>query len=228
MTADIKSPLLAANAAAPGFLARLILIWSALLLAAAAFDRPVAAWVAQRGVDHLLRGRSPLHHAAHFMRQPGTQNFAILAAIAATVLHRLRWRAGIFMVLAAIISGINSPLKWLVGRYRPFTYPHEHTSILQPFVFEPLRNGIPGLFKTTNLSFPSGHTCVAFATAFALAMLWPRWRWVFYAIAGMAALDRVLENAHYVSDVVGAAGLMAVLVHLLWMRGFASGETVPA
>jgi membrane-associated phospholipid phosphatase len=57
---------------------------------------------------------------------------------------------------------------------------------------------------------------VAFATATALAILWPRWRWLFYFAAALVAAERVLENAHWLSDTVGAAGLAICGVHLMW------------
>jgi membrane-associated phospholipid phosphatase len=62
-----------------------------------------------------------------------------------------------------------------------------------------------GIFHEKNLSFPSGHATLAFATAAALAIFLPRWRAGFYIVAAMVAAERVLENAHYVSDVVAGA-----------------------
>ena len=56
----------------------------------------------------------------------------------------------------------------------------------------------------------------AVATAAGLAILWPRWRWIFYLAAALVAAERVLENAHWLSDTVGAAGLAVCGVHLMW------------
>ena len=74
-----------------------------------------------------------------------------------------------------------------------------------------------GIVHETNLSFPSGHAALAFATAAALAMLWPRsrWRWVAYVVAAIVAAERVAENAHWLSDTVGAAALGVGGVHVI-------------
>jgi membrane-associated phospholipid phosphatase len=48
---------------------------------------------------------------------------------------------------------------------------------------------------------------MAFAAAFCFAVALPRWSAAFFTWAILVALERVLENAHYVSDVVAGAGL---------------------
>lgn len=48
---------------------------------------------------------------------------------------------------------------------------------------------------------------LAFATATCLARYYPRLWPVFYGLACLVGLERVLEVAHHVSDVVAAAGL---------------------
>ena len=57
------------------------------------------------------------------------------------------------------------------------------------------------------LAFPSSHTAVAFGGAALLARLYPRARWVGYTLAIGCAATRLLARAHFVSDVVFAAGL---------------------
>jgi membrane-associated phospholipid phosphatase len=44
----------------------------------------------------------------------------------------------------------------------------------------------------------------------------PRWRYWLYALAVIVGIERVLENAHYVSDVVGAAALGILAAHVTW------------
>jgi undecaprenyl-diphosphatase len=54
-------------------------------------------------------------------------------------------------------------------------------------------------------SFPSGHTCAAFAAAWILGRYWPRTRPIF-GIAATVGYSRVYVGAHYPSDVpTGAA-----------------------
>jgi membrane-associated phospholipid phosphatase len=84
------------------------------------------------------------------------------------------------------ISGINGLIKWMVGRTRPFKI-DTIGERLAPFELHPFRDGFRGLFESKNLCFPSGHACLAFATAAALVMLWPRarWWWLLYVAAAL-------------------------------------------
>ncbi len=68
------------------------------------------------------------------------------------------------------------------------------------------------------LAFPSSHTAVAFGGAAMLARLFPRARWVGYALAVGCAATRVFARAHFVSDVVFAAGLGWLVSWALWRR----------
>ena len=62
-------------------------------------------------------------------------------------------------------------------------------------------------WSSAGLAMPSSHTLVAFAGAAMLARLYPRARWVGYLLATGCALTRVMARAHFLSDVVLAAGL---------------------
>lgn len=68
------------------------------------------------------------------------------------------------------------------------------------------------------LAFPSSHAAVAFGGAFMLARLFPRARWVGYVLAAGCGITRVLARAHFVSDVVFAAGLGWFVSWLLWRK----------
>ncbi len=67
--------------------------------------------------------------------------------------------------------------------------------------------GGPESWSNAGLALPSSHAMVAFAGAAMLARLYPRARWVGYTLAAGCAVTRVLARAHFVSDVVLAAGL---------------------
>jgi undecaprenyl-diphosphatase len=97
-------------------------------------------------------------------------------------------------------SGINALIKWVTGRHRPVTG-------IAPFTFQPFPQGISGLIHQHSLCFPSGDATLAFVTAASLSILVPPGRWIFFFVATLVALERVLENAHYVSDVIAGAGL---------------------
>lgn len=76
------------------------------------------------------------------------------------------------------------------------------------------------------LAFPSSHTAVAFGGAAMLARLFPRARWVGYALAAGCGLTRVFARAHFLSDTVFAAGLGWLVSWMLW-RKFAPSVTQP-
>jgi membrane-associated phospholipid phosphatase len=73
-------------------------------------------------------------------------------------------------------------------------------------------------FSGAGLAFPSSHTAVAFGGAFMLARLFPRARWVGYVLAAGCGITRVLARAHFVSDVVFAAGLGWLVSWALWRK----------
>ena len=171
-------------------------IWlTALLLSLFLADAVVSAWVHRNVPAAKLAG------LFRVMKAPGHFGFTLALAVLVAILHRGRWRAAGFLCFCAMASGLLGALvKWGFGRIRPF---HGSPVLeLHPFI-----NGIRGLFVSENLSFPSGHTCLAFATASALTVLAPRGWPAFYALAVVVAAERILEGSHYLGDVVAAAGL---------------------
>jgi putative phosphoesterase len=154
-------------------------IWLALLiLALALLDVSTAAWV----------GRTiPVARTMwlfNIMKAPGNFVFTLGLAGALIIWHPSHWRAAVFVCGSGILSGLLCALmKWAVGRTRPL-----HN--VPAFQFQPFRYGLMGLFHGENLSFPSGHTCLAFSTAAALAVLIPQWRIVFFAAAGVTLSGR--------------------------------------
>lgn len=68
------------------------------------------------------------------------------------------------------------------------------------------------------LSFPSSHTAVAFGGAAMLAQLFPRARWIGYLLAAGCGLTRIFARAHFLSDVVFAAGLGWLVSWALWKK----------
>jgi undecaprenyl-diphosphatase len=88
-----------------------------------------------------------------------------------------------------LAEGLSYGLKVAVRRDRPFvTY--------------------PDITKRTNvgsLSFPSGHTTVAFACATALTLSTKQWQVAVpaYAYAGLVGYSRMRLGVHYPSDVLG-------------------------
>lgn len=72
-------------------------------------------------------------------------------------------------------------------------------------------------FKTDNLhrSFPSGHTTTIMTLAFALSVLFPRFKGLFLIVGLLVVISRVLLLQHFVSDVLLATYLACLEVTLL-------------
>jgi undecaprenyl-diphosphatase len=125
----------------------------------------------------------------------------IVAGMVARI-HPRRWWAALELLCSAVFSGVFCSLtKWMVGRTRPYKG-------VEAFNLHPFRDGLWGLVSLpANVSFPSGHAALAFATAMTVSTLEPRLRWVAFSLAALVAGFRVLEGAHYVSDVAAGAAL---------------------
>lgn len=117
-----------------------------------------------------------------------------------------RWRA-VLPLIAATIGGIAAEvLKLLLRRERPEA--HAGAYVFRSWRDHPLSTG--------GLSLPSSHALVAFAAAAMLARLYPRARWLWYALAAGCALTRVLARAHFLSDVMLSAIIAWAIAALLW------------
>jgi undecaprenyl-diphosphatase len=201
------------------------MLWVGVILLAVLVDRPVAKAIRASGADAYLRDTEKLRW---LLKAPGEFWPGLIVAGLLFVAHPLRHRAAALVLVAACVTGINTPLKWLVGRTRPFKlFDSDGLARLAPYELDPFRDGLPGALQLGNLSFPSGHAACAFATAAALSILLPRWRGAFYAVAVMVAAERVLENGHWLSDVVAAAALgvgCVYAVRRLWWDAWAIGK----
>lgn len=119
------------------------------------------------------------------------------------------WLAGAsgFVFVSVAYSGILVNLiKIIVGRARPHTAEMLQWPELHPFA------GTGSLH-----SFPSGHTNTVFAIALAVGFLVPPLRrWLLLA-ASVFGFCRVLQNQHFVSDIVGGALLAFATTY--WLHG---------
>jgi membrane-associated phospholipid phosphatase len=178
-------------------------VWAAALALGLWLDAPVAHWADRAAIDRD-------HVGNHLLKMGGDWRFTLCVALALLAWHRDSWQpAGLLAITAATGGILYSLCKWFAGRRRPLV-------AIDPFAFSPFRNGWVGLFDEPNLSFPSGHTCLAFATAATLGICIPRWRWLFYALACVVGIERVAENAHYLTDVIAGAGIGVIAAHLTY------------
>lgn len=196
----------------PGRMALLIGLWLAAIAASCLIDAPVARYLHETGLAPRFKESWP----AHIAKTPGNY-FLTLALVPIFCLRKWLKNSleGGFVCLCGVMGVVNSVVKWAVGRHRPYR-PIDGVIELAPFHLSPFDNGLAGLIWQGNMAFPSGHTCTAFATAAALAKLLPRWRGLFFTVAALVGLERIVENAHHVSDVIAGAGLAILGVHVLW------------
>jgi len=184
---------------------RTAVILALLFLVALALDIPVSNWVHQIGLSEWMKDRT--HAENQMLRFFGIFWYSTLP-IALIFLFVRKYKDAAIILLSGIYSIANQPIKWIVGRYRPFKDGGA-------FHFHPFLGGLKGLFHAEGpLSFPSGDTTLAFAMAVCLTWAAPRLKMVWFALGIWIALERIAEGAHYPSDTVAGAALgicMAIL-----------------
>lgn len=169
------------------------------ILAAHLVDRWAFAHLADPGLAGTDLGR--------MLRVMGFLPLWATAALA-LVLHdraergaRAAYARGLLLLGGATLGGAAAELLKLVfRRERPRAHAGEY--VFRAWTERPLSTG--------GLALPSSHALVAWGAAGVLARLFPRARWVWYALAAGCSWSRVAAGAHFVSDVVlsGVVGLL--------------------
>lgn len=111
---------------------------------------------------------------------------------------------------------VNQLLKSVVMRPRPFTEIEMLTVLIE---------------HPSSWSFPSGHTCSAFAAAYAYTRSFKKWGGWTYVLAVIIAASRMYVGVHYASDVLAGAVIatvLAVIVYALCRRFVKIPEYIPA
>lgn len=106
----------------------------------------------------------------------------------------------------ALGGGVAEVLKLCIRRLRPDPELFAYT----------FRSVADGPWSNRGMGMPSSHVLVAFGGAAVLARLYPRARWLWYALAAGCAATRVLALGHFLSDVVVAAVLGVLVGGLVW------------
>jgi undecaprenyl-diphosphatase len=94
-------------------------------------------------------------------------------------------------------------LKMMSGRPRPY-------QLADAAVFHGFAGGA---------SFPSGHASFSFMFAVIVGEWFPRWRWLVYSFAVWVSASRILNDAHFLSDVIVGAVIgvaMGLLALYTW------------
>jgi len=121
----------------------------------------------------------------------------------AIYLHDRVWDRAGSVFLATVIAGLVAEgLKRTIPRDRPFD---GETIVHGWHHWRPLFSGFS---NDSNLGMPSSHAAVAFAGCLVMAAFMPRARWLFWGLAILCAVSRLVTGAHFASDVLvgGAIG----------------------
>lgn len=113
-------------------------------------------------------------------------------------------------------GALANVVKLLVARKRPLAL-EEAETVWQTFLAPGLGFGWGNsdLVGHPIQSFPSGHAAAAAGWTVALALTFPRAKWIFVLLATLACAQRIECGAHYLSDVLFGSGIGLGLAGLL-------------
>ncbi|MCL6614729.1 MAG: phosphatase PAP2 family protein [Firmicutes bacterium] len=137
---------------------------------------------------------------------------------------------GLFVVFTAVAI-------WIWERYRRRTPARTAAAIFWTYLSSGLLAQVlkhlirrPRPFGHDPSSFPSGHAASAFALALVLAWRWPRLGWLFWLLAALVGVSRIVLGHHYPLDVVAGAllGTLTAWGYLRWTLRRNRRETTPS
>lgn len=136
--------------------------------------------------------------------------------VASFVLRRKRVLL-LLVFLYGFVAGPVYGLKYLIQRPRPFRVLEMASQLYQT-------RG-----EMIDPSFPSAHTAYAFMMATLLASWFPRYRILFYVLAGFIGWTRIYLFLHYPSDVIAGCllGYGITRLSILWRGGLKENSLRP-
>lgn len=136
-----------------------------------------------------------VREALDFFANLGHGVFCVFVVVTVFCLDPANRRSVALIAIGPFLSGmVTSLVKWLVWRPRPAIVAGLQANLSDsPFNQAAIQ------------SFPSGHTATAFALATGLSMIYPHGKTYFFSLAVLVAIQRVLVQAHYPSDVLAGA-----------------------
>ncbi len=195
------------RAPAPRWLLTVAAVTAALTaISIVTIDQPLARWISHYEPlaiwDRIL---TALEWGLGLPLIPWTSGIALVVTMLVfVVVPRWRHRAPVWMFLASshILGRIAMvQLKDLTGRLRPLEW---------------IKQGGDETFGwLKGISFPSGHVVLFASVIIPLICVWPKAR-PLLAVIGFAMLARLVADAHYVSDVIGAITLVCLVT---WLCG---------
>jgi membrane-associated phospholipid phosphatase len=170
-------------------------------------DKPVNKYTVQRIRTH----KSVVNASTYVTNFGGDWEAYTLAALGTYgfVFHKEKEKTSTLLATQAYLTAatIETAIKYLTSRQRPNYYDAitgKNSHVFHGPFYHFLKKDISSF-----QSFPSGHTTVAFAAATVFAMEYREYRAVpiiAYSAATAIGLSRIVQNAHWTSDVmVGAA-----------------------
>ncbi len=122
------------------------------------------------------------------------------------------WRAAFFTLICGVAA---NAAKLLIPRIRPHSLDQAEFEIATGWQTW----GVPwtgSWFDEQFRSFPSGHSATAMALAIGLTQVYPRGKWIFALIAGVACFQRLESSAHFLSDIMGGVVITMILAIWYW------------
>jgi membrane-associated phospholipid phosphatase len=179
----------------------ILLLISLLAVVAAVIDQRAPHWLTKEGVRRAI--------IIMFGGPAAAGLYLLLLAILASFPNRRRLWVG-FLAAVLLSALMTHALKWTVGRARP------HMNLgAATFNFFNGFNDLETFARNGNYeSFPSGHASGAATLAVLLGLYFPRARWMFYFGAGLVGLERIINDKHFLSDVLAGYVIGAVAVYL--------------
>lgn len=162
------------------------------------------------------------------LKDMGEPQITVFLLAVVWLYDRRRFKAAVLLGTSTAAAGVVAALlRFPLGRLRPTGTITQRILNAETHVAETMlgvRNDgenywawLRGIFEGSDLSFPSGHATLAFATAAVLIYLSPRGKWLFLTIASLCALSRVVMHAHFFADVV-AGGTVGFVVGSVVVR----------
>jgi membrane-associated phospholipid phosphatase len=187
------------------------------------FDRTVA--------EFFIANQKNYEHIGKFISIFGESHWYIGTAIIGYLFFKyykhneLYKNRFLFLLYANIFSGVISILlKWFFGRIRPWGLKNDQNEfgflLFQNFdmnFIDKMKFHFTTLFSapTTYSSFPSGHTTTLFALFTYMSILFPRYIYLWFSMALLAAIGRIIANDHFISDIF--AGMLVGVISTMYI-----------